>query len=72
MDNPRRWSKEKQNAVLHYMNLRIKGIDVALSNEEIEILRKISKKHWKSIEKAIVELGGKPSVKKPSKPWRIA
>lgn len=68
---PNEWSKEEENAVLHYMHLRIEGIGEALTNEEIEILKRISEKQWKEIQKAIIALGGKPSIK-PNKPWRIA
>jgi len=49
---------EKEIAVCKYMDLRIKGFGLGLSDGEIGILNNISDEEWNEVRQAIVELGG--------------
>jgi len=49
---------EKEIAVCKYMDLRIKGFGLGLSDGEIGILNSISDEEWNGVRQAIVELGG--------------
>jgi len=49
---------EKEITVFKYMNLRVKGIGVGLTNREINILNNIPDVEWKGITQAIKDYGG--------------
>jgi len=50
---------KKENTVIKYMNLRIKGIGTGLTDKEIEIINNIPENEWKGISQLIKEIGQK-------------
>jgi len=48
----------REIAIMKYMDLRIKGFGIGLTENDIAILNGIPEPEWQAIRKAIVELGG--------------
>jgi len=55
----KRMSKEKEEAIMKYMTLRIQGIGAELTDKDQKILNEIPEEEWKAIRGAIKDLGGK-------------
>jgi len=50
--------KEEDIAVLKYMKLRVDGVGIGLTREEISLINGIPDQEWESVTQAILDLGG--------------
>jgi len=48
----------REIAIMKYMDLRIKGFGIGLTESDFAILNSIPEPEWQAVRKAIVELGG--------------